>query len=209
MWRVSADGQRPRIALYCHAGAAVKRKRILLWLGAASVAAAALAQLMPAESPIFQPLASARSTQPSAANRASERFAALPSREPIGEAKGALFGPRSWDRVAAGPSNKAAPSVVEKPVPPPVPYRIAGQVVTEHGMRLVLSKGDRVFEVRPGESLEDGYRVESIAPHVVTFVYVPLGITQEVPVVGTGLELPPPRQDAHEPPQAFRAAVVQ
>lgn len=77
-------------------------------------------------------------------------------------------------------------------------------------MRVVLVKGDRVFEVRPGETLEDGYRVESVNPRAVTFVYTPLGVTQEVPVAGVGLDLPALRNVAgtpqSSPPQAPESA---
>ena len=85
-----------------------------------------------------------------------------------------------------------------------MPYRIAGQVVHDGEMRLVLTKGDRVFEVRQGQTLEDGYRLESIAPHSVTFVYVPLALEQELPVPGIPLDLAPPSMVAvaGAPPRA-------
>jgi general secretion pathway protein D len=63
-------------------------------------------------------------------------------------------------------------------------------------MRIVLSKGDRVFEVREGETLEDGYRIESITPHAVTFSYLPLGVKEELQVAGTPLDLSPPARSA-------------
>lgn len=165
------------------------KKRILLWLAAAGVGAAALAQLSPAESPVSEP-ARAKESASAASGPASERFASLPLREAIGKARGELFGPRSWQPAA--PKVARRPEVQEpaRPSAPPMPYRVAGQVVSEKGMRVVLAKGDRVFEVRQGETLQDGYRVESISPHAVTFVYTPLGLKQELAVAGTGLALP-------------------
>ena len=123
---------------------------------------------------------------------ASERFASLPSREAIGKSQGELFGPRSWAPVLTPAAARAAAPVVERPVAPPVPYRIAGQVAGEDGSRVVLAKDDRIFEAREGDVLDGGFRVEKITPHSVTFAYVPLGLSQEVPVIGAGLDLPSP-----------------
>jgi hypothetical protein len=91
---------------------------------------------------------------------------------------------------------KPAPAVPVKPVAPPFPYRIAGKVVQEDGMRVVLSKGSRIFEVREGETLEDGYRLQSIAPHALRFVYEPLAVIREVAVAGLGLDMDSPLKTA-------------
>jgi hypothetical protein len=178
-----------------------------------AVASAALAQLLPEQtersaSPTHRQVAAPLAAE----HRASERFAALPSREPIGKARGELFGARSWAPPAAAraaAAHAAAPRVPEKPAAPPNPYRVAGQVVAADGMRIVLAKGDRVFQVRPGETLEDGYRVDSIAPHSVTFTYVPLGLKQELAIAGAALDLAsgahaaasPRRPEPAQPPQ--------
>jgi len=60
-----------------------------------------------------------------------------------------------------------------KPVAPPLPYRIAGQVTHDGAMQVVLARDDRVFTVRQGETLDNIYRIESITPDAVTFVYLP------------------------------------
>lgn len=60
-------------------------------------------------------------------------------------------------------------------------------------MRVVLLKGDRVYEVREGETLEDGYRLDAIQPRGLSFTYVPLGAKQEIAVSGPALEIPAPR----------------
>ena len=66
-------------------------------------------------------------------------------------------------------------------------------------MRVVLSKGSRIFEVREGKTLEDGYRLESIAPHALNFVYEPLSVIQEVAVGGLGLDMDLPLKTAKAP----------
>jgi hypothetical protein len=96
--------------------------------------------------------------------------------------------------------------VPERPAAPPIPYRIAGQVVAGEGMRVVLSKGERVFELRQGETTEDGYRLDAITPHALSFTYMPLGLKQELQLAGMGLELPATRSVAAAPASAPAAA---
>jgi hypothetical protein len=62
-----------------------------------------------------------------------------------------------------------------------MPYRVAGVVVFEGHAEIVLSKGDRVVKVHPGDLLDGGYRVRTIDGEGVTLVYEPLGITQHLP----------------------------
>jgi hypothetical protein len=72
---------------------------------------------------------------------------------------------------------------------PPVPYRVAGQVTDDGGMRVVLAKGDRVFFVQEGDTLEGGYRVDTIRPDAVTLTYLPLGVQERLVVSGGALVL--------------------
>lgn len=109
-------------------------------------------------------------------------FAGLPARREIGPSTGQLFSsppppkPPAPVSAAPTPSAPAAP-----PAPPAMPYRVAGLVVHDGKAEVVLSKGDRVMTVRPGETLEGGYRVENIDADGVTLVYTPLGIAQHLP----------------------------
>ncbi len=137
--------------------------------------------------------AAATSASPAPSTQAApveERFAALPSRQAIGKSRGEPFGARSWTPPAAkGPKLVVAPP---KPVAPPLPYRIAGQVTHDGVMQVVLARDDRVFTVREGETLDNVYRVESITPDAVTFVYLPLDEHQQLAVGGLRLEMATP-----------------
>jgi hypothetical protein len=112
-----------------------------------------------------------------------QRFAALPAREAIGRQAGELFAASSWKPAplpqSLAPAKPLAPA---QPAVPPMPYRVAGEVVHDGISHLVLAKGDDVLTVRPGETLEDGYRIESIAADGVTLVYRPLGVRQQLPI---------------------------
>ena len=169
------------------------RKRFLIGLACAVAAGVALMRVRFAspDSAFVEPAADRIAQQPA---RPEGRFVALPSRPPMGEARGELFGPPAPLPVAVA-ARSSAPQPRPKPAAPALPYRIAGQVVEEDGMRVVLAKGDRIFEVRQGETLDGGYRLEAIAPRSLTFLYVPLGITQELAVAGGGLDLPTPRRE--------------
>lgn len=137
-----------------------------------------------------QPAAKASSAAPSAQAAPEERYSTLPSRQAIGKPRGEPFGARSWVPVAP-----ARPKVVEappKPVAPPLPYRIAGQLTHDGGMQVVLARDDRIFTVRQGETLDNIYRIESITPDAVTFVYLPLDEKQQLPVGGLRLEMATP-----------------
>jgi hypothetical protein len=123
-----------------------------------------------------QPGATSRAQQPGTAD--AERFAALPGRETVGRPAGQPFGsPRP-----PPPPRAATPApVAAAPAAPPMPYRIAGQMVQGGAAQVVLAKGDRVLTVREGDTLEDGYRVEAIGPQGVTLLYVPMDIRETLP----------------------------
>jgi hypothetical protein len=168
-----------------------QRKRLVLWLGAASVLAAALGVLFPNPPPVATPKGAAAETV--TGKPIDVRFASLPARDAIGPSHGELFGPRSWAPEPAPAAKTAVAQVAEKPSAPPLPYRFGGQVVQDDGVRVVLLKGERAYEVREGETLDDGYRLDSIQPRSLTFTYVPLGAKQELAISGPALELPAPR----------------
>ncbi|HET7366685.1 MAG TPA: cohesin domain-containing protein [Burkholderiales bacterium] len=166
-----------------------KRIRLGITLTGLAVVAGAGALLYSQDQPL--PATKASAASPSARAAPEERYSALPSREAIGKPRGEPFGARSW----APPPPKRS-NVVEapaKPVAPPLPYRIAGQVTHEGVMQVVLARDDRVFTVRQGETLDNVYRIESITPDAVTFVYLPLDERQQLAVGGLRLEMATPR----------------
>jgi len=130
--------------------------------------------------------------------------ARLPSREAIGAARGQPFDPRSW---APPPRQASAVAVAPpKPVAPPVPYRVAGQVMHDGMNQVVLARDDRVFTVREGETLDNLYRIEAIRPDAVTITYLPLAERQQIPVSGLRLEIGPATALASGPTTAPTAA---
>jgi len=165
-----------------------KRIRIGIALTGVAVVAGAVALLYTQGQPA--PVTQGSRAAPSAQTAAEERFAALPSRQAIGKARGEPFGARSWAPPA--PKRPQVVAAPPKPTAPPLPYRIAGQVSHDGVMQVVLARDDRVFTVREGETLDNVYRIESITPDAVTFVYLPLDERQQLAVGGLRLEMATP-----------------
>ena len=155
------------------------KKRLVFWLiVAGGVAATAMFDL---PEPVPAPRVAGPTAPRTAEPAASSRFAELPRREAIGRPRGEAFTSRAW--TAPPPkATPAIPPVVAPAVSPPMPYRVAGQVVHGEAAQVVLAKGDQVLAVREGDSLDGGYRVESIAPDRVVLLYEPLGVRESLPV---------------------------
>ena len=112
-------------------------------------------------------------------------FAPPASEDGAGPAKGsagsadAPAAPHEASRLAALPQRPP------EPVAPPNPYKVAGTLVQAGVKRVYLVKGDRVYEAKQGDDLDEGYRVDSIAADHVVLLYVPLGKKEELTIAST------------------------
>lgn len=119
------------------------------------------------------------SSQGAGSRERAGRFA-LPGRTPLGEPRAELFGPHSWQP----PAPKSAAVIAKTPTapsPPPMPYKFVGTLVQDGKLQVLLAKGDAVIPVRVGESIDGGYRVESIGEDQITLIYLPLGKKEVIP----------------------------
>ena len=98
---------------------------------------------------------------------------------------GALFAPKSW-YVAPPPAPVPPPPPPVAPTAPPLPYTFMGSY-TETGQDTVyfLSSGDRVYDVRVGDTLDQTYSVDSVEDGALVFTYKPLR-TRQVLALGGG-----------------------
>lgn len=106
------------------------------------------------------------------------RYAALPSREGIGEVRGDPFGVHNWAPAPKPP----APQPVAAQEPPPLPYKYAGTVEQEGVAQHLLVKDERVYAAVQGGTLDGGYRIESVSGSEILLTYLPLNVNQSVPV---------------------------
>ena len=78
-----------------------------------------------------------------------------------------LFASRNWTPpTPAAP----APALLASAVPAPPPFTYLGKRRDDQGWQVYLGRGDLALIVREGETIEGGYRVESIKPPTLTLV---------------------------------------
>ena len=105
----------------------------------------------------------------------------LPKRRALRPQRGDIFAPHSPAPPAPPPQVHVQQEVV--PQPPPNPYRFAGTVEYGGSRKVLLARGDRIFEVKEGEVLEPGFRVQAVTPQAVTLLYEPLDAPVTVALV--------------------------
>jgi hypothetical protein len=67
------------------------------------------------------------------------------------------------------------------PTAPPLPFTFIGKSVGNGAWEVYLARGDRTYVVREKGMVIDGtYRVESIAPPILTLTYLPLNQIQQL-----------------------------
>ena len=172
--------------------------RKLLLIGAVA-ATVALVAYEPArdEAAKSEPRASAG---PASATRgkASEGLQ-VPERRALGKVRGELFGaPPAPPAPQPAASAPGAPAVA---VAPPVPYRFAGRVRKGAEEEFLLSKGDLIFPVKEGDTLDGTYRVAAVKAEGIELVYLPLGTAERI-IVSSVLDVERPAAVAAAPQPA-------
>lgn len=90
-----------------------------------------------------------------------------------------IFTAQSW--VPPPPPMKPQP-----PSPPPMQFKYLGKVIEGDEMRVFLALGERNYIVKPGESINNQYRLDEVNDHSVTFTYLPLNAKQMLATAGAG-----------------------
>jgi hypothetical protein len=98
----------------------------------------------------------------------------LPAREPLPRTKLDPFPARSW--LPSPPP--AVVSLPPAPVAPPLPYRFVGELVLPTETRAFLARGDDVFQVREGETIDGEYKVESAKADELVLLHLASGVHQ-------------------------------
>jgi len=110
----------------------------------------------------------------SAAPASQATHSGIPARSVLGRIAADPFSAHSWM-----PRPKPA-AVSEAPVPvaPPLPFRFAGQFYRESGIEVYVARGEEIFPVKEGDTLDDQYKVDSVSATEVSFVHLPSGTRQ-------------------------------
>jgi hypothetical protein len=118
---------------------------------------------------------------------ARDLMARLSNRVSGDAAAPALFHSQSW--YVAPPPPPPAPVVVYVPPPPtapPLPFGVMGSYERPGDAAIYfLTRGDRVFDVRVGDTIDNTYSVDGVANGQLQLTYKPLNIKQTLSLGGT------------------------
>jgi hypothetical protein len=96
----------------------------------------------------------------------------------------ALFSVQSW--YIAPPPPPAGPVIVQAPPPPtapPLPFAFMGSYKSQDGNpTFFLTAGDRVYDVKVGDTLDNTYSVDGVKSGQLLLTYMPLKIQQTLAV---------------------------
>lgn len=91
-----------------------------------------------------------------------------------------VFGAKSW--YVPPPPPKPLPP--PPPAPPPMPFTYMGRMVEEGKTTVFLTRQDRSYAIKAGDTIDGTYRVDSIEVSGVTFTYLPLNMQQTLAMGG-------------------------
>ena len=91
-----------------------------------------------------------------------------------------VFQAKSW--YVPPPPPKPVPP--PPPAPPPLPFIYMGKLMEGDKLTVFLTKQDRHYAVKAGETLDGAYRIESVTAQQVIFTYLPLNMQQTLTLGG-------------------------
>lgn len=156
--------------------------------GIAEPAERPAARAVPARTPgqpVVAPTASAKTAD---AAPAQPVLALVPRDVLIGDGDAAFgqggagpFAHQDWTPPPPPPPPPQPAPPPPPPTAPPLPFTFIGKSVGNGAWEVYLARGDRTYVVREKGAVIDGtYRVESIAPPVLTLTYLPLNQIQQL-----------------------------
>jgi hypothetical protein len=88
--------------------------------------------------------------------------------------------PAVAERLERPPSAPVEALAVPLPPPsaPPVPYTFIGRLSEAESTTVFLAAGDRNLVVKPGDVIDNNYRVDAVTDHAVSLTYLPLNVKQ-------------------------------
>jgi len=98
----------------------------------------------------------------------------------FGQDQNGVFGSQSWMPPAPPQAAMQAPPPPPPPTAPPLPFTFIGKSVGGGVWEVYLARGDRTYVARANEVLDGSYRVDAIAPPVLTLTYLPLNQVQQL-----------------------------
>jgi hypothetical protein len=91
-----------------------------------------------------------------------------------------VFGRQDWTPPPPPPPKPVPPPPPPPPSAPPLPFTFIGKSVADGAWEVYLARGDRTYVVRDKTVIDGTYRVDAIAPPVLTLTYLPLNQVQQL-----------------------------
>lgn len=136
------------------------------------------AVLAPAAAPI-----EARAQAPGA--KAAPHILRLLPRHALVDGKGAkegadVFGSRDWTPPPPPPPAPVAPPPPPPPTAPPLPFTLVGKANENGVWEVYLARAGKTYIVKSKTVIDGTYRVDAIAPPLLTLTYLPLNQVQQL-----------------------------
>lgn len=108
-------------------------------------------------------------------------------RAPVVDPNGDPFGPRSFRPDS--PKGRAAPSAAATaaspqppPQAPPLPFAYIGRLSEDHDTTVFLAMGERNLVLKPGDVIDNMYKLEEVSDSAVVLTYLPLSQRQTLSI---------------------------
>ena len=131
-----------------------------------------------------QAVQAASGVQAAGAKPAPHILRLLPRHALIGEgglSEGAdAFGARDWTPPPPPPPAPVAPPPPPPPMAPPLPFTVLGKARENGAWEVYLARANQTYIVKPKTVIDGTYRVDAIAPPILTLTYLPLNQVQQL-----------------------------
>jgi hypothetical protein len=95
-----------------------------------------------------------------------------------------VFAATSWQPAPPPPAPAPSPAPVAAaaalPVAPPLPFRFLGRYVDAGVQVVMLVKGEQLYLVAVGDTIDQAYRVDRVSGTTVELTYLPLQLKQSL-----------------------------
>ncbi|MFC5462370.1 hypothetical protein [Massilia niabensis] len=90
------------------------------------------------------------------------------------------FGTRDWTPPPPPPPAPVAPPPPPPPTAPPLPFTLLGKALENGVWEVYLARAGQTYIVKPKTVIDGTYRVDAIAPPILTLTYLPLNQVQQL-----------------------------
>lgn len=96
-----------------------------------------------------------------------------------------VFASKDWSPPPPPPSvTPATPALAPAQAAPPLPFTYIGKSVEDGEWEVYLARGEQAYVVHEKSVIDDTYRVDAIAPPLLSLTYLPLNQAQQLKIGG-------------------------